>query len=100
MKVNGKEVGFLYNVGVYCDFNDWCVANGSASVASAELVKAEYMSRAYAKKNGIDDFITVPELRDLMVYELKDVLEAVKQAEEAGSKRRIETVESKKKGNS
>lgn len=101
MKVNGKEIGFLYNVGAFCDYTDWCVANPKASVASAELIKTEYMSRAYAKANGTNDFITVAELRELMPYELTDILADVKKAEQAGSKRQINTEDvPKKKGES
>ncbi len=101
MVINGKEIGFLYNVGAFCDYTDWCVANPKASVASAELVKTEYMSRAFAKVNGIDNFITVAELRDLMPYELADILANVKKAEQEGSKRQIDTEDvPKKKGES
>lgn len=95
MTVNGKNVGFLYTVGAYCDYNDYVVANPSVSVATASLYKAEIMSREYAKVHGTD-VITVEELRALMVYELKEVLDAVTEAEKAGTKRTVETVATKK----
>ena len=97
MKIHDKEIGFLYNVGAYCDYNDYVVAHPDVSVATAELYKAEIMSREYAKANQGAEVITVDELRSLMVYELKDVRDAVKAAEDAGSKRTVETVDTGKK---
>ena len=81
MKIRDKEIGFLYTVGVYCDYNDYVLANPSVSIATAGLYKAEIMSRAYAKANEGADVITVDDLRDLMVYELKDIMDAVDAAE-------------------
>lgn len=97
MIVNGKEVGFLFNVGAYCDYSDWVVVNKSASVASAKLVKVECMSRAWAAERNSKDYLTVAELRKMMPYELEEILEAVEAAEEAGSQRQIETVDTGKK---
>ena len=97
MKIHDKEVGFLYTVGAFCDYNDYVVKNPEVSVATANLYKAELMSRAYAKVHEGAEPVTVDELRDLMLYELEDVLNAVKAAETAGSKRNVETVETGKK---
>lgn len=97
MKIHDKEIGFLYNVGAFCDYNDYVVAHPDVSVATAELYKAEIMSREYAKANQGAEVITVDELRSLMIYELKDVRDAVKAAEDAGSKRTVETVDTGKK---
>lgn len=97
MKIHDKEIGFLYNVGAFCDYNDYVVAHPDVSVATAELYKAEIMSREYAKANQGAEVITVDELRNLMIYELKDVRDAVKAAEDAGSKRTVETVDTGKK---
>lgn len=97
MKIHGKEVGFIFNVGAYCDYNDYVVANQSVSIATANLMKAEIMSREYAKLHDEAEAITVEELRGLMVYEFKDVVDAVKAAEDAGSKRTVETVDTGKK---
>lgn len=97
MKIHDKDVGFLYNVGAFCDYNDYVVAHPDVSVATAELYKAEIMSREYAKANQGAEVITVDELRSLMIYELKDVRDAVKAAEDAGSKRTVETVDTGKK---
>ena len=97
MKIHDKEIGFLYNVGAFCDYNDYVVAHPDVSVATAELYKAEIMSREYAKANQGAEVITVDELRSLMIYELKDVRDAVKAAEDAGSKRKVETVDTGKK---
>lgn len=97
MKIHDKEIGFIYTVGAFCDYNDYVVKNPEVSVATANLYKAELMSRAYAKVHPGAEPITVDELRDLMVYELEDVLNAVKAAEAAGSKRNVETVDTGKK---
>lgn len=97
MQIKGKEIGFLYTVGAFCDYADWCVANAKASTASAELVKAEYMSRAYAEANGTKDIITVKELRSIMPYELTEIMAEVAKAEKAGRERQIDTEETPKK---
>lgn len=97
MKIHDKEVGFLYTVGAFCDYNDYVVKNPEVSVATANLYKAEIMSRAYTKVHPEAEPVTVDELRDLMVYELQDVLNAVKEAETAGTKRNVETVDTGKK---
>ena len=97
MKIHDKEVGFLYTVGAFCDYNDYVVKNPEVSVATANLYKAELMSRAYAKVHEDAEPVTAEELRDLMVYELEDVLNAIKAAETAGSKRNVETVDTGKK---
>lgn len=97
MKIHDKEIGFLWSVGAFCDYNDYVVANPEVSVATAEVYKAEFMSKAYAKANEGAEVITVEELRNLMVYELNDVRDAVKAAETEGSKRTVETVDTGKK---
>ncbi len=97
MKIHDKEVGFLYTVGAYCDYNDYVVANSQVSIATAGLHKAAIMSREYAKVNEGFEPITVDELRSLMFYELNDVLDAVKRAEAEGTKRTVETVDTGKK---
>lgn len=97
MKIHDKEVGFLWSIGAFCDYNDYVVANPDVSVATAELYKAEFMSKAYAKANEGAEVITVEELRTMMLYELKDVHDAVKAAEDAGNKRTVETVDTGKK---
>lgn len=96
MKIHDKETGFIYTVGAFCDYNDYVVANPEVSIATANLHKAEIMSREYAKIHPEASPITVEDLRGLMVYELQSVLEAVKEAETAGTKRTIEA-DSKKK---
>ena len=97
MKIHDKEIGFLWSVGAFCDYNDYVVSHPEVSVATADLYKAEFMSRAYAKANEGAGVITVEELRSMMLYELNDVRDAVKAAETAGSKRTVETVETGKK---
>jgi len=97
MKIREKEVGFLYTVGAVSRYQDWCVANSKSSVFTAQLVEAEFMSRAYAEINGTKEFITKDELDKLMPYELEDVLKAVKTAKDEGSKRRVTSSEAPKK---
>lgn len=97
MKINGKEIGFLYTVGAFCDYADWCVSNPKASTMSAALVKIECMTRAYADANGTKDYLTVAELRKMLPYELTEIIAESKKAEDAGNKRQIETDESPKK---
>lgn len=97
MKVNGKEIGFLYTVGALCDYTDWCVSNPKKSTVSASLVKAEYMSREFARANGTKDIVTADELRKLLPYELEEILAEVQKAEEKGSRRQIETTDAPKK---
>ena len=97
MKVKEKEIGFLYNVGAMCDYQDWCVQNQKSSIAAAELVKIEYMTRAYAAEHGTKDILTVSELRKMMPYELEDIIKAAHEAEQASNKRQVETVEAPKK---
>ena len=97
MKIHDKEVGFLYTVGAFCDYNDYVVANPEVSVATANLYKAAIMSKEYAKVHEGAEPVTVDELRSMMVYDLQEVLDAVKAAEVAGTKRNVETVETGKK---
>lgn len=97
MKIHDKEVGFLFTVGAFCDYNDYVVKNPEVSIATANLYKAELMSRAYSKVHEGAEPVTVEELRSLMMYELDDVLKAVKAAETEGSKRTVETADTGKK---
>lgn len=97
MKINNKEVGFIYTTGVFCDYSDYIVSHPDVSTATARLYEAEIMSREYAKLHDDAEPITVEELRGLMVYEMQEVVEAVKQAESEGSARKVETEPGKKR---
>jgi DNA-binding MarR family transcriptional regulator len=97
MIIHDKEIGFLYTVGAFCDYNDYVVAHPDVSVATANLYKAEVMSKAYAAQHPEAQPITVSELRDLLVYELEDVVKAVNEAEKAGTTRKVETADTGKK---
>lgn len=97
MKVGGKEIGFLFTVGVHCDYLDWCCVNETRSKDTGSLVKIEYATRAYAKKNGTNDFLTVAEMRDMPTWEFRPILEAALKAEAEQSKPQVETVEAPKK---
>lgn len=97
MKIHDKEVGFLYTVGAYCDYNDYVVANPEVSINTGRLHLAVIMSREYARIHPEAEPITIEELRDLMVYEYQEVFDAVKAAETAGTKRKVETVDTGKK---
>lgn len=95
MKVNGKEIGLLYTVGVLCDHQDWVAANKNKPATSG-LVKIELMSRAYAARNNTE-FVTVDEMKDLMPYEVSELFDAAVEAEKAGTERKIETIDAPKK---
>lgn len=97
MKVGDKEVGFLFTVGVHCDYLDWCCANESRCKDSGSLVEIEYATRAYAKKNGTNDFLTVAEMRDWLTYEYTPILEEAMKEKARQSKPQIETVDVPKK---
>ena len=90
MKVNGKEVGFLWSIGAFCDYNDYIVVNPDVSLARANVYKAALMTKAYADANG-GEFLTVEELNGLPVYVLAEIVEEVNKAEQAGSTRTVET---------
>lgn len=97
MKVNGKEIGFAYTIGAYCDINDYVVANPDVSAATANLHKAVFMNRAYNDMHGSSDEITVEELRKLPIRDMEELLAEMKAAEQAGSARTVETEEKKQK---
>ena len=96
MKVNGKEIGFLWSIGAFCDYQDFVVSNPDVSLARANVRKAEMMSRAYADAFG-GEFVTVEELDKLPVYVLGEIIEEMQTAEEAGNVRTVETEEKKPK---
>lgn len=96
MKVNGKEVGFLWSIGAFCDYQDYVVNNPDVSLARASVLKTALMTKAYADANG-GEYLTVEELEGLPVYVLGDVIDAVKAAEDAGTVRTVETEEKKPK---
>jgi len=99
MKINGREVGFLYTVGAFCDINDYVVANPDVSAATAELEKAVILNRAYNEAHGIaEGGLTVAELRACPLHILADLREEMKKAEEEGLKRSVEAKEKKDKG--
>ena len=96
MKINGKEINFSYTIGVFCDYSDYCAANPQVSLARANVYKALYMNRAYARAHEGAETITIDEITDLPFSKHEELLEAMKQAEEAGNKRSVETVEKKR----
>lgn len=97
MIINGKERKFAYTVGAWCDINDYVVANPDVSAATANLHKAVIMNKAYNDANGIDDSLTLEELRKLPASVMFEMLDEIKQAEAEGSTRTVETEEKKQK---
>ena len=96
MVINGREIGFLYTVGAYCELNDYVVAHPDVSAATANLYKATYVNKAYNDVNGIEGAdLTVEELRKLPAYEMITLMEEMKEAEEKGSIRTVEAQEKK-----
>lgn len=94
MKINNREVGFLWSVGAFCDYNDFLVANPEVSIARANIKKAVLMSQAYCEANGGEP-LTEKELTSQPVYVIDELFPAIKAAEEAGSVRTVETQEKK-----
>ena len=97
MRINGREVHFAFTIGSYCDLSDYIVANPDVSTMTATLHKAVFMARAYNKANGIDDELTIEELRDLPGLDYPKLKEELDKAEKEGSKRSVEAVEKKQK---
>lgn len=96
MKINGKEINFTYTIRVFCDYSDYCAANPKVSVARANVYKALFMNRAYARAHEGAETITVDEIMDLPFSEHEELLAAMQQAEEEGNRRSVETVEKKR----
>lgn len=96
MKINGKEINFLYTIGAFCDYSDYCAANPQVSLARANAYKALFMNRAYARAHEGAETITIDEIMDLPFSEHEELLTTMKQAEEAGNRRSVETVEKKR----
>lgn len=97
MKVNGREVHFAFTVGSYCDLSDYVVANPDVSTATANLHKAVFMNRAYNQQNGIDDELTIEELRSLPGPDFALLKAELDKAEKEGAARTVEAVEKKQK---
>lgn len=96
MKINGKEINFEYTIGAFCDFSDYCAANPNVSLARANAYKALYMNRAYAQAHEGAETITIDEIMNLPFSEYNELIAAMKQVEEAGNRRSVETVEKKR----
>ena len=95
MKINGKEINFEYTIGAFCDFSDYCAAHPEVSLARANAHKALYMNRAYAQAHEGAETVTIDEIMNLPYSVYAELLATMKQAEEEGSKRSVETVEKK-----
>lgn len=98
MKINGREVGFLYTVGAFCEISDYVVANSELSAATAELHKAVILNGAYNRAHGITEGgLTLEELEAAPLFVMADLREAMKKAEEEGLKRTVEAQEKKER---
>lgn len=53
MEINGREVGFAWTVGAYCDYSDYVAAHEKVSVARANVRQALAMNKAYNELNDI-----------------------------------------------
>lgn len=92
MKINGEEYGFLYSVGVHCDYEDLVISQPNMSISRAIVKKAVLMNAAYNKANGISGH----DLTEEMIFALPDYVftelrTAVESQEKADSTRTIET---------
>lgn len=100
MLINGREVGFLWNVGALCEYSDWMVSlNGrEVSLTTGILHKAIAMNRAYMKANNIPEgLLTIAELEALPITAFKTLTAEVDKAEKEGSKRTVEAEDTGKK---
>ena len=95
MKINNKDIGFRYTIGAKCDYSDFCILHPNMSKNAGLLHLAVMMNKAYNKTNGTEDEITVEELMDLDGYMLTEIESELNKAIEAGSKRKVETIEKK-----
>lgn len=100
MIINGREVHFAFTVGSYCDISDYVVANPDVSTATAKLHKAVFMAKAYNEAHGIDDNLTIEELRALPGADMVILSAEMEKAEKEGTERTVEAVEKKQKGTS
>ena len=91
MRINGREVHFAFTVGSYCDISDYVVANPDVSTATA---------KAYNEAHGIDDNLTIEELRALPGADMVILSAEMEKAEKEGTERTVEAVEKKQKGTS
>lgn len=98
MKINGKEIGFEYTIGAFCDFSDYCASNPEVSMARAQMYKALFMNRAYTETHEGAEAITIDEIMHLSQGDYAALMDAIKKAEDAGKKRTVETVDTKKNG--
>lgn len=97
MIINGREIHFAFTVGSYCDLSDYVVANPDVSTATANLHKAVFMNRAYNQQHGIDDEVTIDELRSLPGPDFALLKDELDKAEKEGAARTVEAVEKKQK---
>lgn len=96
MKINGREVGFAFTIGSYCDISDYVVKNPDVSSATARLHKAVFMNRAYNELNEIDEpELTVDELRKLPGHVMVNLISEMDAVEEEDKKRTVVAVEKK-----
>ena len=89
IELKGREMGLFWNAWAYCEWMDWVVKNPERSSLSGEVQKAAIMSKAYCDVHGGKPF-TVKEILALDVYELNQLLVAVRMQEEQDSTRTVE----------
>ncbi|MBQ6322591.1 MAG: hypothetical protein IJI24_06935 [Lachnospiraceae bacterium] len=97
MKINGRDVHFLYTIRAYIQTNEWVANNENKSAAEARLRQAIFMHEAYLKANGSQEaLLTIEELEDMPVYVLTEILQEADAAVAEGSKRKVESAPKKK----
>ena len=97
MIINGKEYGFFYSVWAHCEFNDWVVKNPTASVASAMIQRAVFMSKAYADAHG-GPVLSAKDVLNLPKYVFDELIAETDAAEKRDSERTVESAPSAKNG--
>ena len=98
MIIDGKEYGLLYSIGARCDYDDFVMANQEKmySYTHGLIMRAVFMSRAYAAANG-GDALTYEQIRALPNRELDILMDEMNKQIEIDSKVTVEAEESKPK---
>lgn len=92
MVINGEEYGFLYSVGVHCDYEDLVISQPNMGISRAIIKKAVMMNEAYNRANGITGHdLTEEMIFALPEYVFEELRTAVDSQEKADSARTIET---------
>lgn len=97
MRINGRDIGFTYTIGVLCDVADYLKAHPDCTNVTLTLYAAVEMSKAYCAINGGEP-LTEKELKALPGQMYKELEETIMAIQAADSEPSIETEPVKEKG--